>query len=815
MATGDLWIAGASPSAVYQSTDGGATWGDATTDPSAKTSLTGIAVDARNSNVWVTGNISDSDYDPTGDSDWGSALAGPTGQTDLTGVAVDSRNGDIWVCGSDPDSIYKSTDGGSTWGSAISGPSRQTDLTGIAIDPFNGDVWVCGSVPDAIYKSTDGGSTWGSAISTPAGQSDVTGIAIDPRNGDVWISGSTPDSIYKSTDGGSTWGSAISGPSGQTNIRSIYIEGPHVPTASAGTAAIRNVVRGDEGTTIALRPTITKGTGVYDTVKYAWTVSHGTLDDATLERPTWTRPLINSDTIRATIGLVVTFEGDGTTARDGTSVTIARVTRQSTVDDIPPVLGAIAPSVVIDPVADANESTATTLTATLTGGNYDGAVTYRWAVSHGTLSSATAATPTWTRPATNADVTATIDLRVTVNGAGQFATRGTSDSQDATQASTVIRYIRPGVSAGNASAAIDAIASGAINTSVDLSATITKGTGVYDTVGYAWTVSAGTLRGANTATPTWTRPSVETNSVTVGLVVTLRGDGTTALASSSVALARVTRTAVVDPPVPNASAGNTTVTISPVADIDQGTTTTLRALFRKGTGVYDTVSYKWSVNQGTLDNAAAATPVWTAPRTESNLAAEILLTCVFRGNGNTAREGSSFSIRASTVRTTVLGGTASDTLDMSDANYIDFGGSKALTFGANVRVVGPFVPAGQRRFIQSVAISNTRFDISFASSGSGDQRADLTTEFERYGRFVFTIGGNEYIIPMRNRDISEPYRLSVPVATIRALFAAFDGTGTMRIELPRMNILWGTKQYVRVLHGGKVYDKIVHNGKTY
>ena len=64
-------------------------------------------------------------------------------------------------------------------------------------------------------------------------------------------------------------------------------------------------------------------------------------------------------------------------------------------------------SVVVAAVPNGNEGTTAVLSATRTG-NATGAITYSWSVSAGTLSSATSASPTWTRP--SEATTATISL---------------------------------------------------------------------------------------------------------------------------------------------------------------------------------------------------------------------------------------------------------------------------------------------------------------------------------------------------------------------------------------------------------------------
>ena len=90
--------------------------------------------------------------------------------------------------------------------------------------------------------------------------------------------------------------------------------------------------------------------------------------------------------------------------------------------------------------------------------------------------------------------------------------------------------------------AINAIPAGDVSTTVKLGATVTGGT--YDTLSYAWTVSAGSLSSATDAAPTWTRPT-SAQTVTIGLTVTANGTGTNAASGTSNAATRVTKTAAV------------------------------------------------------------------------------------------------------------------------------------------------------------------------------------------------------------------------------------------------------------------------------
>ena len=105
----------------------------------------------------------------------------------------------------------------------------------------------------------------------------------------------------------------------------------------------------------------------------------------------------------------------------------------------PPTLpDAAAPSVLINAIADGDEGTTASLSATLSGGNYDGPPEYAWTVSMGTLDDATSPTPTWTRPAVDSDASIVVSLSLTVRGSGTNARSGTSDAASA-GASVLVR----------------------------------------------------------------------------------------------------------------------------------------------------------------------------------------------------------------------------------------------------------------------------------------------------------------------------------------------------------------------------------------
>ena len=431
---------------------------------------------------------------------------------------------------------------------------------------------------------------------------------------------------------------------GQVDEIKTYVGATDPIAANAPNVQINAVAAGNEGTTVTLGATLTGGT--YDTIEYLWTVEGGQLNDDTAAAPVWTRPAVTSDTAY-TIDLDISVAGTGLTATADTTDTVSATQISTTVNNVAQLPDAAAPVVTINAVAAGNESTTSTLGATLTGGTYD-SVTYAWTVSGGTLSDATAAAPVWTRPAVTSDTNYTIDLRVTAAGTGTNAASGTSDTADATQVTAAVRAILPNVVAPTVT--ITEVPAGFEGTIFRLGANVRSGT--YDTLTYAWTVSGGELSDATATSPLWTRPAVSSNTdYTIDLRITATGAGTNARTGSSATVDATQITTTVRDTGALSGAVAPSVTITAVADGNEGTTATLGAIVTGGT--YDTITYAWTVSGGALSNAAVAAPVWTRPSVSSDTDYTIDLRVTVAGTGTNATNGSSANVDATQVTATV------------------------------------------------------------------------------------------------------------------------------------------------------------------
>ena len=154
--------------------------------------------------------------------------------------------------------------------------------------------------------------------------------------------------------------------------------------------------------------------------------------------------------------------------------------------------------------------------------NGSGATTIAWtrvSGAGGSLSSTTAASPTFTAPS----LAAGADDRIIVWR--KTVTNNGVSSSDVVQITVSAPAALPDAVAP--SVAINAVADGDEGTTVALSATVSGGT--YDALDYAWTVEGGTLDDATLASPTWTRPAVSADTdYDIDLTVTARGTGSVA-----------------------------------------------------------------------------------------------------------------------------------------------------------------------------------------------------------------------------------------------------------------------------------------------
>ena len=295
---------------------------------------------------------------------------------------------------------------------------------------------------------------------------------------------------------------------------------------------------------------------------------------------------------------------------------------------------AIAPTLTISDLKTVSEDETATLTATLTGGHYD-TVSYAWTVSSGggTITG-TGASVTYTPPDVSADTNVTVSVTATVTGTGTNAENGTTSSTGTVAEEFTVLYVPPDASAPTISLN-DVADFGELETAT-LTAVPTGG--VYDTISYAWTVTSGggTITGSG-ASVTYTPADVSADtSVTVSVTATAAGTGTNAKSGTTATSTAATETFTVK----EASAEAPNLSINDVVSIVEENTATLTAT--PSGGLYDTLSYAWTVTSGggTITGTGASV-VYTAPNVASDTTVTVSVTATAAGTGTKANSGSS------------------------------------------------------------------------------------------------------------------------------------------------------------------------------
>ena len=190
--------------------------------------------------------------------------------------------------------------------------------------------------------------------------------------------------------------------------------------------------------------------------------------------------------------------------------------------------------------------------------------------------------------------------------------------------------------------------------------------GTYDEVAYAWSVvGSGMLDRVDGATVVYTPADITGDTrITVRCVATFKGTGTRAVSGTDAVL-RVEETfrvgALLDATAPDALA------ITDITSILE--TATARLTATPSGGIYDNISYAWSIQAGggTLDRNNGPTVVYDPADVSANTPVTIRCVATVRGTGTRAKTRTSAVIQAEEMfMVTVLRDAAAPTLAVTD-----------------------------------------------------------------------------------------------------------------------------------------------------
>ena len=210
-------FAGTSPSALFRSTDGGASWEQLPVDmaeecPNVRVPrVTALEVDPGNSNVvWAGVEVDGVRRSLDGGDSW-TRINGGLNDPDIHGMTV-SVGGSTTVFTSTPGEVFASTDTGESWqglGVRDSFPLRYCRGITVKQDDPNTLLVATGDSPfgvtGAIQRSTDRGKSWELLTLPQEPNTPMWAFATHPSDADFILCCSHYGQIYATADGGDWW----------------------------------------------------------------------------------------------------------------------------------------------------------------------------------------------------------------------------------------------------------------------------------------------------------------------------------------------------------------------------------------------------------------------------------------------------------------------------------------------------------------------------------------------------------------------------------------------------------------------------------
>jgi len=209
---------GGSPTELYKSTDGGATWIAAGVGLTSYYGAVSVAIDSQNPSVLYAGTTSGMFKSTDGAASWSPSNSGLSA-TFVSALAVDPQNrGTLFAAtqtGGHPGGPFKSADAGTSW--ADTGLPYGVDA--LAVAPQT-PALVYAATSAGVFRSTNGGASW---VSTGSFRGAFSRLIVDPQN-PATLYAATNIGVYKSTDAAANWSAVNSGLPSTPEINTLALD---------------------------------------------------------------------------------------------------------------------------------------------------------------------------------------------------------------------------------------------------------------------------------------------------------------------------------------------------------------------------------------------------------------------------------------------------------------------------------------------------------------------------------------------------------------------------------------------------------------
>lgn len=214
---------------IFKSPDGGKTWQEIYTSPSAGPLIIALQVDKKNpGNIYASTSDNQVIKTTDGGGSWKNifAASGP-----VTKIAIDKFNNNLIYFAVRGKGVFRSADGGKNIEDASKTISNLTfsnqDINVLEADPQNAS-WVYAAGGVGILRSKDTGKNWEKieVLNNPA-TFPVKALAINPKNSQEFIYGAA-QAVYKSIDGGQNWATTQFETAKSINILKYSIADPNM-----------------------------------------------------------------------------------------------------------------------------------------------------------------------------------------------------------------------------------------------------------------------------------------------------------------------------------------------------------------------------------------------------------------------------------------------------------------------------------------------------------------------------------------------------------------------------------------------------------